>query len=93
MAQLFDFIEQLREHLEASEVHFAGFSQMLDAAATQPKDQLSKDDTSKVPSGVTDDKDGMAMRSSIDVTDDPCNKSLTLNELVLGYDQPDCAPP
>jgi N-acetylmuramoyl-L-alanine amidase len=79
-------------------ISFVGWfnQQLLEAAALAPKETLTEGETSKVPSNVTDDfgdKDGSSMRSSIDLTDDPCNKSLTLNELVLGYDQPDCAPP
>ncbi len=79
-------------------VTFVGWfnQQLLEAAATAPKEDLKSTDTSKVPSGITDDfgdKDGSSMRSAVDLSDDPCNKNLTLNELVLGYDNPDCAPP
>ncbi|MFN0247849.1 MAG: N-acetylmuramoyl-L-alanine amidase [Kofleriaceae bacterium] len=79
-------------------VTFVGWfnMQMIEAAALAPKEELTEGDTSKVPDGITDDfgdKDGSSMRSAIDLSDDPCNKNLTLNELVLGYDNPDCAPP
>jgi N-acetyl-anhydromuramyl-L-alanine amidase AmpD len=76
-------------------VTFVGWfnMQLIEAAALAPKDDLKADDTSKVPSGVTDDREGGAMRSEVEPEEDPCNKSLTLNELVLGYDHPSCAPP
>ncbi|HEY4178169.1 MAG TPA: N-acetylmuramoyl-L-alanine amidase [Kofleriaceae bacterium] len=67
--------------------------QILEAEAVAPKEKLTDKDTSVATvKDDFDDKEGTSMRSSIDMTDDPCNKSLTLNELVLGYDQPDCAP-
>jgi hypothetical protein len=40
---------------------------------------------------VTDDRDGGAMRTVAEVKEDPCNK-LTLKDLVLGYDAPECGP-
>ena len=49
----------------------------------------------KCRKGITDDfgdKDGTSMRSSADVTEDPCNQKLTLQELVQGFDAPECAP-
>jgi hypothetical protein len=30
------------------------------------------------------------MRSSTETTEDPCNEKLTLKELVLGFDAPEC---
>ncbi|MGE0400655.1 MAG: N-acetylmuramoyl-L-alanine amidase [Kofleriaceae bacterium] len=71
--------------------------ELIESAALEEKTKVVLDakDTSKVPSGITDDfgdKDGTSMRSAIDLSDDPCNKSLTLDQLVLGYDNPDCAP-
>jgi hypothetical protein len=69
--------------------------QLLEAAALAPAEKIDRDDTSGVPDGITDDfgdKDGSSMRSSADVADDPCNKNLGLQELVLGYDAPDCGP-
>ncbi len=78
-------------------ISFVGWfnQQLLEAAALAPKDVLSKSDTSGVPAGITDDfgdKDGSSMRSGIDVAEDPCNKNLGLNEMVLGYDAPECGP-
>ena len=50
---------------------------------------------SEVPKGITDDfgdVDGTSMRSSADVTEDPCNEKLTLQDLVQGFDAPECTP-
>ncbi|MDX2087329.1 MAG: N-acetylmuramoyl-L-alanine amidase [Kofleriaceae bacterium] len=69
--------------------------QLLDAQASAPKDDLNANDTSKVPDSITDDfgdKDGSSARSAVDAADDPCNKNLSLNELVLGYEAPECGP-
>jgi N-acetylmuramoyl-L-alanine amidase len=68
--------------------------QLIEAEALTPKEDLKAADTSGVPKGITDDfgdKDGSSMRSSTDIADDPCNK-LSLQELVLGYDAPECGP-
>ena len=46
-----------------------------------------------VPSTITDDYHdfaGTSMRSSADITEDPCNKSLTLEQMVQGFDAPEC---
>jgi len=70
--------------------------QLLEAAALAPKETITKEDTKGVPAGITDDfgdKDGSSMRSATEDAEDPCNKNLGLNELVLGYDAPECAPP
>lgn len=69
--------------------------QLLEAAALAPTGTIDDADTREVPPGITDDfgdKDGSSMRSGEDVADDPCNKSLGLQELVLGYDAPECGP-
>ncbi|HVZ19962.1 MAG TPA: N-acetylmuramoyl-L-alanine amidase [Vicinamibacterales bacterium] len=66
--------------------------QLLDAAATGPQ-AIDANAVQKVPSNITDDGndlDGSSMRSSADVAEDPCNQKLTLNELVQGFDAPDC---
>jgi hypothetical protein len=70
--------------------------QLLDAAmsgAAQPA--VNAADAKEVPKGITDDfgdKDGTTMRSSGDVADDPCNQKLGLQELVQGFDAPECGP-
>jgi N-acetylmuramoyl-L-alanine amidase len=46
-----------------------------------------------VPSSITDDYHdftGASMRSSADIAEDPCNKSLTLEQMVQGFDAPEC---
>jgi hypothetical protein len=30
------------------------------------------------------------MRSTADIAEDPCNKSLTLEQMVQGFDAPEC---
>ncbi|MEO8844428.1 MAG: N-acetylmuramoyl-L-alanine amidase [Kofleriaceae bacterium] len=70
--------------------------QLLDAAATtDPNSKVNANDAREVPKGITDDfgdKDGTTMRSSADVAEDPCNKKLSLNDLVQGFDAPECTP-
>ena len=46
-----------------------------------------------MPTSITDDlgdKAGTSMRSMADVTEDPCNKNLTLEQMVQGFDAPEC---
>jgi N-acetyl-anhydromuramyl-L-alanine amidase AmpD len=69
--------------------------QLLDAQASGAAPTLNAADAREVPTGITDDlgdKDGTTMRSSADTADDPCNQKLGLQELVLGFDAPECAP-
>ncbi len=70
--------------------------QMVDAATASAGDKVDVKDAKGVPPGVTDDlgdKLGTTMRSTTtDVAEDPCNKNLTLKEMVLGYDAPECGP-
>jgi hypothetical protein len=50
-------------------------------------------DIRAVPTSITDDlgdKAGTSMRSMADVTEDPCNKNLTLEQMVQGFDAPEC---
>jgi len=65
--------------------------QLLDAAATAgPAAKI--DDAKEVPKGITDDfgdVNGSSMRSAADTSEDPCNQ-LTLQELVQGFDAPEC---
>ncbi len=68
--------------------------QLLDAAAQAKKTgkDLDERDATKVPPtilGDYDDVSGKSMRSAATVEDDPCNK-LTLSDMVLGYDAPEC---
>jgi hypothetical protein len=42
-----------------------------------------------VPPSITDDRSGAAMLSTADVTEDPCN-NLTLEQMVQGFDAPEC---
>ena len=70
--------------------------QLLDAAASAgPKGAIDVKDTREVPKGITDDfgdKLGTTMRSTGEVVEDPCNKKLTLSELVEGFDSTECSP-
>lgn len=75
----------------------AWFNQLLvDAAASgDPNEKLDEKDARTVPKGITDDfgdKLGTSMRSQDETTEDNCNAKLTLNELVLGFDAPECKP-
>ena len=63
--------------------------------APAPTPQVDVNRAREVPKGITDDfgdKDGTSMRSSADFTEDPCNQKLTLQDLVQGFDAPECAP-
>ena len=70
--------------------------QLLDAAAvasTGPA--VNAADAQEVPAGITDDLgdvDGTSMRSNGDEAVDPCNDDLSLQDLVKGYDTPECGP-
>jgi len=68
--------------------------QLLDAAANAGPG-ASVADAQEVPKGITDDfgdVNGSSMRSSADVSEDPCNQKLTLQDLVQGFDAPECSP-
>jgi N-acetyl-anhydromuramyl-L-alanine amidase AmpD len=76
-------------------VSFVGWlnQQLVDAAAIAGKRDIQQKDAQDIPSGITDDfgdKEGRSMRSSNDTVEDPCNEKLTLKELVLGFDAPEC---
>ncbi len=71
--------------------------QLVDAAAVDKAsgNTVSAANAKEVPPGVTDDLgdiDGSSMRSTSEVSEDPCNAKLTLKELALGYDAPECTP-
>ena len=62
-------------------------------AAARSGKKLDEKDVRVVPKSITDDyhdKSGASMRSAADVTEDPCNKNLTLEQMVQGYDAPEC---
>jgi hypothetical protein len=68
--------------------------QLLDAKANVVAGP-SENDAQEVPKGITDDFgdiNGSSMRSSADISEDPCNQKLTLADLVQGFDAPDCTP-
>jgi hypothetical protein len=73
-------------------------TQLIEAAAEAavPGGKGHTVDKSKaaiVPSSITDDYhdfQGTSMRSAADITEDPCNKNLTLEQMVQGYDAPEC---
>jgi len=77
-------------------VTFLGWfnQQLVDAAATAPPGANAAD-AREVPAGITDDGNdftGETMRSAADGDEDPCNAKLTLQDLVMGYDAPECTP-
>jgi hypothetical protein len=77
-------------------VTFLGWfnQQLVDAAAMAPPG-AKESDVREVPAGITDDYNdftGETMRSAADVTEDPCNTKLTLQDLVMGFDAPECTP-
>jgi N-acetylmuramoyl-L-alanine amidase len=62
-------------------------------AAARTNKKLDIKDVKALPKTITDDfhdKSGASMRSVADVTEDPCNKSLTLEQMVQGFDAPEC---
>jgi len=70
-------------------------NQLIEAAAQAAKagPKLDEKDIRAVPKSITDDfgdVSGDSMRSTADVTEDPCNKSLTLEQMVQGFDAPEC---
>lgn len=78
-------------------VSFLGWfnQQLLDAAANAGPSDVDINQAQEVPKGITDDFgdiDGSSMRSSADVSEDPCNQKLTLQDLVQGFDAPECTP-
>jgi N-acetylmuramoyl-L-alanine amidase len=72
-------------------------NQLIEAAAVAAKSgpKLDEKDVRAVPPSITDDLGdvaGTSMRSTADVTEDPCNKSLSLEQMVQGFDAPECGP-
>ncbi len=71
------------------------FNEQLHIAAATAGPSADLKDAKEVPSGITDDlgdKAGTSMRSSADVAEDPCNQKIGLQEMVLGFDAPECTP-
>jgi hypothetical protein len=66
-------------------------NQLIQAAvaAARTREKLDDKDARKVPPTITDDREGGSMRSAADVTEDPCN-NLTLDQMVQGFDAPEC---
>ncbi|HUJ62086.1 MAG TPA: N-acetylmuramoyl-L-alanine amidase [Kofleriaceae bacterium] len=74
------FHEQLLEAATA-----AGAGPVINAADAREATSMGlKDDLA--------DKEGTSMRSAASVSEDPCNAKLTLDELVQGFDAPECTP-
>jgi len=70
-------------------------TQLIEAAVAAAKTgpTVHEKDVRAVPTTVTDDfgdKSGISMRSAGDIAEDPCNKSLTLEQMVQGFDAPEC---
>ncbi|HEY5921332.1 MAG TPA: N-acetylmuramoyl-L-alanine amidase [Kofleriaceae bacterium] len=69
--------------------------QLLDAAASAGPSAVNANDAQEVPKGITDDfgdVSGESMRSAADISEDPCNQKLTLQDMVMGFDAPECQP-
>lgn len=65
--------------------------QILDQAQQSTGPQADARDAKGVPDGITDDRDGVGMRSESEVVADPCDQ-MTLQDLVKGYDKVECVP-
>jgi len=69
--------------------------QLLDATASAGPGTITAD-AQEIPKGVTDDygdESGTSMRSAGEDVEDACNQKLTLEDLVQGYDAPECGTP
>jgi len=67
--------------------------QMLDAESAADKVKIDPTTASKVPDNITDDLGdvtGKSMRSTTTATVDTCNDNLGLQDLVQGFDTPEC---
>jgi len=68
--------------------------ELLDAAASAGPGAAVAD-AQEVPKGITDDYgdvSGETMRSASETIEDPCNQKLTLEDMVKGFDAPECGP-
>jgi N-acetylmuramoyl-L-alanine amidase len=71
------------------------FNRQLAESAAAGITAVNASDAQEVPKGITDDfgdVDGSSMRSSGDISEDPCNQKITLQDLVQGFDAPECTP-
>jgi hypothetical protein len=70
--------------------------QLINTAASAPTQVINANDAKEATSmGLKDDladRDGTSMRSAADTTEDPCNAKLTLEQLVQGFEAPECGP-
>jgi N-acetylmuramoyl-L-alanine amidase len=69
--------------------------QLVDAASSAAAAGKPTGDAQEVPPGITDDfgdKEGKSMRSANEFVEDPCNEKLTLKEMVMGFEAPECGP-
>jgi hypothetical protein len=69
--------------------------QLVESAALAKQSGVNDakaEDAKEVPKGITDDRGGDGMISVVDEAEDPCNAKLTLKELALGYEAPECTP-
>ena len=74
-------------HVRFSKGIFAASLSLLLTAPAVSLAADAKDAKSTKELGVTDDRDGSAMRYTAEVVEDPCNK-MSLADLVQGYDVP-----
>lgn len=58
-------------------------------AASKTREKLDDKNARKVPPTITDDREGGSMRSAENVAEDQCN-NLTLEQMVQGFDAPEC---
>ncbi len=67
---------------------------LIDAAAQAGPRQIDESKAGEVPPGITDDRNGGNMLSKDALTSvDECNDKITLKELVMGFDAPECGTP
>jgi hypothetical protein len=70
------------------------FNEKLIEASATSSHTVDAKDAATTPKGVTDDGDpsGDNMRSDKELVGDPCDSNLSLEDMVLGFDAPGCAP-
>lgn len=68
------------------------FNEKLIEASATDNHIVNRDDAKEVPADITDDRVGGNMASEKEIVGDPCDTSLGLEEMVLGFDAPGCAP-
>jgi len=70
-------------------------TQLIEAATAAAKrgPTVNEKDVREIPKTITDDfgdKSGASMRSVADIGEDACNKGLSLEQMVQGFDAPEC---